>query len=192
MKLVAIIAAMAVAFFGAALSACASGDEVLVVANADSDDSKALAQAYMDARKIPKENLLLVKTTAQYEISRNNYEKQIRLPIKQYLSQNKRQDRIRCVCLVYGVPVRLAPMQLPAPARELLNVYTCASSKASRRLAEDCQYLDTVGEKFPEARATGVRAAGKILRPAAEPSDPADQFRQEAGQGPSLAGAEAG
>ena len=183
MKLVAIFAAMAAAVLSAAPSARAlTAAEVLVVANADSDDSKALAQAYMQARNIPKDNLLLVKTTARYEVSRDNYEKQIRLPIKQYLSRNKRQDTIRCVCLVYGVPVRLAPIQLPPPAQEMLKVYTSASSKASYRLAEDCQFLDTVGEKFPAPRAAGVEPPEMLFDPLANPPIPPTNFSKKLGK----------
>jgi uncharacterized protein (TIGR03790 family) len=183
MKSVAIIAAMTAAFVWAAPSARALTEaEVLVVANVDSDESKALAQAYMEARKIPKDNLLLVTTTTRYEISREDYEKQIRLPVKQYLSQEKRQDRVRCVCLVYGVPVRIAPMHLPPPAEEMLKVYTAALSKASFRLAEDYQFLTTVGETFPAARAAGLDVPDRLFDPLPSRPIPPTDFSKKLGK----------
>ena len=183
MNLVAIIAAMTAVFVLAAPSARAlTASEVLVVANADSEDSKALAHAYMDARKIPRQNLLLVKTTTRYELSRDSYEQQIRLPVKQYLSLEKRQDRIRCVCLVYGVPVRIAPIRLPPPAQEMLKVYTAALSKASYRLAEDSQFLVTVGETFPAARAADLGTPDKLFDPLPAPPIPPTNFDKKLGK----------
>lgn len=82
--------------------------EVAVVANFASEESIALAQYYLEARQIPQANLVMVQTTCEYEISRDEYEKQIRRPLMSVLQQRGLAGKIKCVCLMWGVPVRVA------------------------------------------------------------------------------------
>ena len=81
--------------------------EILVVANRNARDSVALARYYMEKRGVPAENLLKIWTRREETISRRRYEREIERPVrKRVLASN---GLIRCVLLVYGIPLRIAP-----------------------------------------------------------------------------------
>ena len=147
--------------------------QVLVVANTKAADSVVLAQYYAKARAIPKENVLLINTARGSRISRKSYDEQIRFPIRRALLLRKLARRIRCVCLMWGVPVHVAaPAARPttvstgaAAAARIAAVYLAAALRAHCRLAIDYKLLDTIGKKFPEPRTTGLKPLGKLFAP---------------------------
>lgn len=139
--------------------------EVLVVANGDSPQSLSLARTYMELRGIPRENGLTINTSTDYNISRENYEKQIRLPIKKYLLEHKLNNRIRCICLIYGVPVRIEPAPLPPDAQQMFEIYTRAAQTATARLAVDRQLLAAIGKSFPQTQPQDLKPAASLFGP---------------------------
>ncbi len=157
-------------------------EQVLVVANSDSSDSRSLAQDYVQARHIPKENLLLLKVSDAFEIRRDDYEKQVRAPIRQYLSQSKLQDRIRCICLVYGMPVRIAPTELAASAKELFKVYASAADRSASRLARDYRWSDEIGRTFPATEPDRLDPPDKLFEPLPDSPIPPSNFAKLQGK----------
>lgn len=131
-------------------------DEVIVVANSASAESVELANFYVAQRGIPKGNLFLVKTTAGYEISRAAYESQIRQPLLEFLSAGDRRGKTKAVCLVWGVPVRVA-------GGGVLGAFRGASGKAHNRLAMNYKFLGSVGLSFPAPRTEGLAPLGKLF-----------------------------
>ncbi|MBN4065626.1 TIGR03790 family protein, partial [Desulfocapsa sp. AH-315-G09] len=55
-------------------------DEIVVVANRQARDGVELARFYMEQRKIPKENLLVLQTAFKEDIPRHFYEDEIADP----------------------------------------------------------------------------------------------------------------
>ena len=155
-------------------------DEVLVVANANSPESLALAKQYAAVRGIPPTNVMAVKTTTAYQVSRTDYDTQIAQPIRQVLAERKLAMKIHAVCLLWGVPVRVAaPAVRTRPAHA---VYRDAMTRAHRRLALDFKLLGTVGRKFPQPRTDGLTPLGKLFaspmpEPPAKPLKVADLER---------------
>jgi len=144
------------------------GDQVLVVANANVADSVVLAKHYAKARSIPSENVLLITTARGFGVSRKGYDDQIRFPIQRALLLRKLSGRIRCVCLMWGVPVRVAapaarPTTAATGAAGIEEVYRVAAQRAHYRLAIDCKLLATIGKKFPQPRTSGLKPLGKLF-----------------------------
>jgi uncharacterized protein (TIGR03790 family) len=135
--------------------------EVLVVANANSPESVALAKLYAAARGIPAANVMTVKTTTAYEVSRADYDTQIAQPIRQALADRKLAVKIHSLCLLWGVPVRVAAP--PAGTTGASSVYRDAMARAHRRLALDFKLLGSVGRKFPAPRTDGLTPLGKLF-----------------------------
>ncbi len=157
------------AFTGAA--AALDPSEVLVVANSNSQDSAKLAKVYAKLRNIPEKNLVLVKTTTEYDISFDQYELQILKPIADAMTEQKLHEKIRCIVLMYGVPVRVG--QLP-PSGELGKVWktlSVTSERTHNRLAIDYLLLLTVGRDFTNPGTDGLTPIGKLFRSPA-PSPP--------------------
>ncbi|MDY6912856.1 MAG: TIGR03790 family protein [Planctomycetota bacterium] len=145
--------------------------EVLVVANAKSQESVSLANFYAEQRRIPRENIFLVNTTTKYHVLRDDYETQIRRPLMEYLREGGRARKIRCICLMWGVPVRVTGM--PKGFGGLGGAFRIAARKAHYRLAVDYQLLGTVGVKFPPPQTDQLTPIGKLFAsPMPEPKRP--------------------
>ena len=97
----------------AVLTASATGaralrpQEILVVANANAPGSVALGKYYCLARNILEDRLIVLRTTAGAIVGRKEYDRNIRRPIREYLEKNRLRGRIKCLALVWGVPVRV-------------------------------------------------------------------------------------
>jgi len=85
--------------------------EILVLANSSVKESVTLARYYLQARSIPMENLLILQTTGEESCSRATYDTEIRQPALQFLKQRMKTRRIRCLVTMYGIPLKIRPLQ---------------------------------------------------------------------------------
>ncbi|MCK4276404.1 MAG: hypothetical protein KAX78_07820, partial [Phycisphaerae bacterium] len=147
--------------------------EVVVVSNANVPESVSLGKHYAAVRGIPAENILLVKTTADYLVPRADYEAQIRRPLREFLVSNRLTSKVRCICLMWGVPVRVGAAAPKGKAGELMALYRTAGTKVQYRLAIDYKLLGTVARKFPTPTTDGLAPVGKLFEsPIPAPSPP--------------------
>jgi uncharacterized protein (TIGR03790 family) len=152
--------------------------EVLVVANANSPDSRNLAELYCRLRQIPKQNLLLVETTTDYQVSRRDFDVQILRPIRARLATDGNNGRIRCLALVYGVPVRVAgPV---APTGKTAATYRRMLNQMQDRAAMLHALLDRVASQLPSTiPGAEIDELQKLFGPLPEvQSRPMSQIRQ--------------
>ncbi|MFW6061245.1 MAG: TIGR03790 family protein [Planctomycetota bacterium] len=138
-------------------------EQTVVVANAASADSVELARHYVKVRNVPAENLVLLRTTTDYEISREDFDKQIRRPLQVALADRGLHRKVRAMCLIYGIPVRVA-----APSRETESAPHAAAwrkavDRLHGRLVTDYQLLGTIGRKFPAPQTETLRPVGKLF-----------------------------
>jgi len=152
-------------FFNAAsLSAALEADEVLVIANRWADHSVSLAKYYMKKREVPKANLLKIKVDTKGEIcSRDDYNKRIAAPVKKYLEKRElknEQRAIRCLLLIYGVPLKVASTELTEVEKkecDRLKKQQKVLREESKALAEDDPQKKVLAEK--------LKTVGKALKP---------------------------
>ncbi len=149
----------------AAPAAALSPDQVLVVGNSASADSVALAQYYAEARGIPAGNIVLVKTTTEYDITRDAYDTQIRAPLIAAMQERHLTDKIRCICLIWGVPVRVGAAPAAADDGGLAAVQKAAYREAHARLLADSEYLATVAVKFPRNVPAELKPLERLFGP---------------------------
>jgi uncharacterized protein (TIGR03790 family) len=99
-------------------------DQVVVVANKMAWHSVDLAKYYMKARNIPSDNLIQLKATSDEICSREDYDKDIALPIKTFLKKyDPAGDRFHCLVTMYGVPLTvLAPKLTSEEQKKLLEL----------------------------------------------------------------------
>ena len=83
-----------------------SPEEVLVVANMNARRSVSLAVYYINKRHIPKDNFLKIWCTDSERISREDYNKKIKIPIQKFLKEHPR-NKIRCLLLIHGIPLKV-------------------------------------------------------------------------------------
>jgi uncharacterized protein (TIGR03790 family) len=80
-------------------------DEVLVIANKNAAKSPGLAAYYMEKRRIPKKNLVLLWMTDKETCTWSEYETKAIPPIRRFLENN---PNIRAMVTMFGVPLRIA------------------------------------------------------------------------------------
>jgi len=87
-------------------------DEILVIANRNAARSVGLAKYYMKKRKIPETNLIKLWVTDKEGCSRADYEKKVVAPVRRYLEKNNSRWSIRCLVIMYGMPLKVASPEL--------------------------------------------------------------------------------
>ncbi len=87
-------------------------EEILVIANSDAHKSVDIAKYYMKKRKIPEDNLIMLSVTDKETCSRADYQKKVALPVSRYIKQNDSKWHIRCLQVIYGLPLKVAPSEL--------------------------------------------------------------------------------
>ena len=102
------LAVMAVAMMAAATTAHAqTAENVAVVINEASAESRQIGEFYIKARGIPAENVIRLKTTTEEGIEPAAYALTIQQPIAAVLVRNNLFDRILYIVLTKGVPLRV-------------------------------------------------------------------------------------
>jgi uncharacterized protein (TIGR03790 family) len=85
-----------------------SPENVAVIVNDASDDSRRIAEHYVRVRQIPSANVIRLTTSTEDSITRASYVATIEGPITEALARHGLQDRILYVVLTKGVPLRIA------------------------------------------------------------------------------------
>jgi len=97
---------LAVCFTSSSSFALSPG-EILLLANKNNPKSIELAKYYMEKRKIPGANLLKLDITEKETCSRMAYEMKVAAPVRTFFKNNNVKGRIRCILLMYGLPLRV-------------------------------------------------------------------------------------
>jgi hypothetical protein len=94
-----------------------TADEVVVIANSRMAGSMDLARYYMQKRKIPLNRLLSVSVSTDEVVSRDEYDRAVRIPVRNAIEKLRSEDRISCLVLFYGMPLKVNP-PIPGPDQE--------------------------------------------------------------------------
>ena len=85
-----------------------SPDQVLLVINASSQASQAVADAYVAARKIPELHVVRLQVPVADEITRADYTRLVETPVARTIARLRAQDRLHYIVLTKDVPLRIA------------------------------------------------------------------------------------
>ncbi len=116
-------------------------NQILVVANSQAPGSVQLASYYMKKRHIPKTNLIRIKIANKERCTRKEYNELILNPLRRFLVLMDDSDSIRCLVLLYGVPMVIKPDRL--------------DKTRARQLAEKKKVLKTLEEALKRAKKSG-------------------------------------
>ncbi len=106
-------------FFTSAAWALAP-EEVLVICNKNAAKSRELAAYYMEQRKIPPQNLVVLRMTDRETCTRLEYEAKAIPPIRRFLEENL---SIRAMVTVFGVPLKIAgPKNTPDEIQQMARL----------------------------------------------------------------------
>ena len=107
--------------------------QVLVVANQNVPVGIKLAKYYIKKRHVPKSNLLIISTVRSEFCSRNEYNSHIASPIRSFLRKHK---NIRCILLMYGIPLKIGPTAIDKKIKFKLNKVIAEITKIRGQVKE--------------------------------------------------------
>lgn len=102
-----LLACVFVLFAAASVQAALAPGEVGIIAAASSHESRRLADYYAGARGVPKSQILLLEVEPKEVMSRDAWDGKTRPAIRQWLSQNQLESKIRCLVTVGDVPLKI-------------------------------------------------------------------------------------
>ncbi len=96
-------------------------EEIVVLVNSNSPDSIRIGKLYIELRKVPADQLIMVNVTRKEDISRENYDELIAKPVRKAVNElYNRGKKIRCIVTTFGIPLRInAARPLIVPKDEL-------------------------------------------------------------------------
>lgn len=87
-----------------------TADGLLLLYNRDDPRSRELAEYYARVRSVPAEQILAVRARlGEEEIPREQFDADIREPVRRYLETFTGGAKIRCIVPFYGLPIRVGP-----------------------------------------------------------------------------------
>ncbi|HEY2587356.1 MAG TPA: TIGR03790 family protein [Tepidisphaeraceae bacterium] len=95
-------------------------DAIALVVNANVPESRTLAELYAHERHIPDGRIIAidldpgVPSNPAEEMPFDAYEPRVAGPIREFLTRNKLNDRIKCLVTFWGMPLRIGRRQLTA------------------------------------------------------------------------------
>ena len=92
----------------AASAAAQTGQNVLLIANQQSEVSLRVAEHYAKVREVPADQRLTLDLPVADEISSRDYQVRLERPISAWFARNSAQDRILYIVLTKGVPLRVS------------------------------------------------------------------------------------
>jgi uncharacterized protein (TIGR03790 family) len=118
-------------------------NEILVIANRNAAKSVGLAKYYMKKRAIPESNLLQLWVTDKERCSRDDYNRKIAKKVRKHLRENDTERRIRCLLVMYGMPLKVAPKEMNAAEKK--QVQSLRKEQIKLR-----KILNSIGDKDQE------------------------------------------
>ena len=124
-----------------------------------------MANHYIKLRGISPDRLFLVDTTTGQDISRSDYESQILYPIARYLVEKELIETTTCICLIWGVPLKIGPATLTGEIADIISTFKVTSTKSLYRMQTDLKLLGTVAKEFPQPKTGGLKPLGQLFSP---------------------------
>ena len=98
-------------------------EEVLVVVNENVRESAALGRYYLRKRSVPQSNLVKVSMGTRETCSRKEYDLCLAIPVREHLLENGLLDTVRCVVLMYGMPLRIEDRDMSENESRQINAF---------------------------------------------------------------------
>lgn len=127
-------------------------EQVVVVANKMAQYSVDLAQYYIRKRNIPSDNFIQLKAPLGENCSREDYEKYIASPIREFLKKNDPNGmKFHCLVIMYGIPLRVSPPKLTSEEQkqllEIKKLNNTADGKIKNKQYENDRELERLKDE---------------------------------------------
>jgi len=122
-------------------------EQLLLIANADVAESIELAEYYCKKRNVPPGRILSLPLgdSLADSIPRADYEEKIASPVREKLTGEKLTEKIRCLLIIYGVPIKIGSRGRLPGAEESLDKLQSLLESRTKRLAGILAQLKLLG-----------------------------------------------
>ena len=104
------LAVAALLFLACPAGAALRSDQLVLVVNKAAPEGLRIARYYMEKRRVPRQNMIVIETSREEDMGREEYEKEIAAPVRRFLFKNDPEGkRFLCLVLLYGIPLRVGP-----------------------------------------------------------------------------------
>ncbi len=111
-------------------------EEIAVVINGTSAESVTIAKSYMKLRNIPDRNLVTLTITEKESIARIDYDNLIASPLRKAINSiNSNGGNIRCLTIIYGMPLRISAYKPPSFSKDEINKSRLLKKEKEKELA---------------------------------------------------------
>lgn len=93
-------------------------DEIVLVVNRNMPEGRHLAEFYRTARQIPEGRIVELDLPKGEEMTFGIYEREVVPPLRQFLRDNKLEQKVKCLVTFYGVPLRIGEHVLTAEEKQ--------------------------------------------------------------------------
>jgi len=123
--------------------------QILVIANADVNESVRLAEYYCQKRSVPPANILRIPLgkTLSEQMSRQDYDNVLAPAIRKELEKSGQPSKVKCLLTVYGVPIKVGPVSPVKNADELVLKLSGFSSLEEEKLKNAYRRLSQLGRE---------------------------------------------
>lgn len=123
--------------------------EVAILVNKNSADSVKLGEYYAEKRGVPKNQILALDLPMDEDLARSRYADDVVPTVRQWLTDNKLQDRVRCVVTTYGIPLRVNRRVPTEHEKSLLGEATKALDVSLAYIVQLTKLLETIPQALP-------------------------------------------
>ena len=123
--------AMLVIFILSTASICQAlePDQIILITNANAPEGVRLAKYYAAQRKIPDQRILQLMVPNGDELSADEFDRDVVLPLKQTLRERGLERKITCMVTFFGVPLRIRARVMQPNDKQEIDALT-AEAKA--------------------------------------------------------------
>jgi len=123
--------------------------QILIIANADINESVQLAEYYCQKRAVPVNNILKIPLgkSLSEQISRQAYDNVLTSAVRKEIRQNRKPNEIRCLLTLYGVPLKVGSAAPLKNAVELASKLSDLTSKKEEDFKTAYLKLNRLGRK---------------------------------------------
>jgi len=124
-------------------------EQILIIANADVNESIQIAEYYCQKRAVPVNNILKIHlgNNLAEQITRQNYDSILAAAIRNEIRENRKPNEIRCLLTVYGVPLKVGSAAPLNNAAELTSKLSESVMKKENEFKDAYKELNELGRK---------------------------------------------
>ena len=142
-RFVVIALVLCVAALAPSASATLQPDEILLITNKNSPDSRELAQMYCRLRGVPAAQMVALDLPNDEEMAFSTYETHVVAPVRQFLEDHQLRTKVKCLLTFYGVPFRIRDKQNTMAEDQELTELRMEQQSITDQIEQTVGHLET-------------------------------------------------